>query len=569
MVLSTKELHAEFGSWDPALLLPRSFFVDPMRYQTINSWRSIPYYDRGTQTNRRQQGTSTEDDIQKQESETDREDTTSMHSENAQVNNKEQVPPTVLPLSNPEKHVVGWDSQDDPTMPLNFSASRKYWIVAGISFVSLMTPLSSSILAPAIKYYTQEFGETDLTLGSMPVSIFLLGFAVGPLFLSPMSEMYGRAIVITGSNMFFCLWHIGCALAPNLASLIVFRFLAGVGGSASMTLGGALMADLFPVEKRGFALGLWSIGPTIGPSLGPLIGAFIAGSIGWRWTAWVVFIPTTVCTFLLAAYLPETNHKVLIQRKLRALQKKFNQPEITSCYDTEESRKQSNCAFLLQNLVRPLKFLFLCPIVAILSIYVSFVYATIYLMYNILTIVFQVQYGWSTSLAGLVYLSIGVGYFLGLTSFSFISDRLVIRLTKQNGGKFEPEMRLPGMVYYSFIVPITFFWYGWTAQYKVHWIVPVLGLMPLGIGIFGLWMPAQAYIIDAYPEYAASGLAAFTVVRCLIAAFLPMAGPAMFDNLGLGWGNSVLGFICIGMIPIPILIERFGRRIRTRSALKL
>lgn len=259
---------------------------------------------------------------------------------------KEHLAATVLPLSDLEHGVVGWESQDDPKMPLNFAEKRKYLIVGLLAFVTLMTPLSSSIISPAISIYSKEFNNTNETLAAMPVSIFLLGFAVGPLFLSPLSEIYGRAIVLTCSNAFFCCWQVACALAPTLSSLTVFRFLAGIGGIACMTLGGGIIADVFPVEQRGFAISIWTIGPTVGPSLAPLIGAFIASTIGWRMSMWIVFAPTTLFTILMAFTLPETNHRVLIQRKVNVLRKELNRPELRSCYETAESQELSKAAVI-------------------------------------------------------------------------------------------------------------------------------------------------------------------------------------------------------------------------------
>ncbi|KAH6660398.1 major facilitator superfamily domain-containing protein [Truncatella angustata] len=482
---------------------------------------------------------------------------------------KEHLVPTELPLSDIESGVVGWDSQDDPTMPLNFTRTRKLLIVWLLSIITLMAPLSSSIIAPAISIYSEEFGNTNSTLAAMPVSIFLLGFAVGPLYLAPMCEIHGRAIVLTCSNIFFCAWQIGCALAPNLNSLIVFRFLAGIGGSAALTLGGGVIADLFPVEERGFALSIWTIGPTLGPSLAPLIGAFIAGSIGWRWSVWIIFIPATLTTVIMAFLFPETNHRVLIDRKVRRLQKELNRPELHSCYESEELRKLTRTAILKLGLLRPLKMLFLSPIIATISLYISFVYGCIYLMYNTVPTVFQGVYGWSTGVSGLAFIALGLGYTAGLALFSIFSDRQVVHLTKKNNDVYEPEMRLPTMVYFAFVCPITFFWYGWAAQTHAHWAASVIGLFPLGVGIFGIWLPAQAYLIDAYPQYAASGIAAFTVLRSITAAFLPLAGPSLFGTLGLGWGNSLLGFICVAMVPVPVLIHRYGGYVRKRWPLNL
>ncbi|KAH9908628.1 major facilitator superfamily domain-containing protein [Xylariomycetidae sp. FL2044] len=481
---------------------------------------------------------------------------------------KEDIPPTTIPVSNLDDGTVAWDSQGDPKMPLNFAKARKWVIAWSLALITFMSPLSSSILSPAIADISTEFHNTAGTKGAFPVSIYLLGYAIGPLVLAPLSEVYGRRPILTGANIFFCLWQVGCALAPSLDSLIAFRFLAGVGGSGCLTLGGAIIGDLFPVAERGTALSVWMLGPLIGPTIGPLIGSFIAGTIGWRWALWIVLIPSAVITFVLAITLPETNHKVLIDHKIKRLEKSLGLSELRNCYEGS-GPKLSQGAILRIGLLRPLKMLVLAPIITIPSLFVAFIYGTIYLMYNVLPPTFENEYGWPETITGLVYIPIGLGYLLGLAVFSKFSDERVIRMTKANGGVSEPEMRLPLMAYAGCICPITFFWFGWTAEYKVPWIVPIIGLVPIGAGIMGLFMPVQAYIVDAYPMYSASGLAAFVVLRSVVAAFLPLAGPALFDHLGLGWGNSVLGFICIAMIPIPLFIYKYGARLRKRYPLKL
>lgn len=149
-------------------------------------------------------------------------------------------------------------------MPLNFPDSKKWVLVGLLSAITLVTPFASSILSPGISSLMVEFGETEAIVGSMTVSIYLLGYVIGPMFLAPMSEIYGRRPVLTAANVFFCFWQIGCALAPNVKALIVFRFFSGVGGSGCLTLGGGVIADIFRPEHRGFAMGMWTIGPLIG-----------------------------------------------------------------------------------------------------------------------------------------------------------------------------------------------------------------------------------------------------------------------------------------------------------------
>jgi hypothetical protein len=87
--------------------------------------------------------------------------------------------------------------------------------------------------------------------------------------------------------------------------------------------------------------------------------------------------------------------------------------------------------------------------------------------------------------------------------------------------------------------------------------------------MMGIFIPIQTYTIDSFPTFAASGVAALTVSRSLFGAFLPLAGPSMYAALGLGWGNSVLGFIAIGLIPAPLLIYKFGGKIRKNHPVKL
>ncbi|KFA63974.1 hypothetical protein S40285_05711 [Stachybotrys chlorohalonatus IBT 40285] len=481
----------------------------------------------------------------------------------------ENLPPPIIPVSHLEDGIVGWDGQDDPAMPLNFSQSRKWLMLVLLSIITFMTPFASSIIAPAIVFIAQEYDEPSLTMSAMPVSIFLLGYAVGPLFLSPLSEIYGRYWVLVLANSFFCAWLIGCALATSLETLIFFRFMSGVGGSACQTIGGGVIADLFPVAERGKAMSLWMLGPMFGPTLAPVIGGFVSESVGWRWLNWITFIPATMATLGLAILSQETNHQVLIKHKTEKLRRELGRPDLRSCYVDPDQPALTKTQILLDGLIRPLKMLFQSVIIFSVSLYIAFAYGCLYLLYNTITMVFQGAYDWSVGVTGLVYLTILIGYCSGLVLFLYLSDRTVVRLTKANNGVYEPEMRLPYCMWFGALIPITFFWYGWSADRAAPWIVPVIGLVPFSVGIVGIWLPTQAYIVDSYPQYAASGLAAFAVMRCTVAAFLPLAGPQMYETMGVGWGTSLLGFIAVALIPIPALVCRYGKWLRERYPLKL
>jgi len=391
----------------------------------------------------------------------------------------------------------------------------------------------------------------------------------GPLVLAPLSEIYGRRIVLSCANWFFVVWQIACALAPNIGSLIVFRFLAGIGGSGCLTLGAGVIADLFIVEERGLATSIWSLGPLFGPAVGPICGGFIAEQIGWRWVYWVLLIASGVTALGIEILNRETYARVLIRWKVERLSRELGRTDLFSCYDSNIDIPITLGATLLGGLTRPCKMFFKSPIVFLLSMYMAVVYGLLYLLFTTITFVFEGQYNFSTQLTGLAFLGIGVGFFLGLASIALTSDKTVVKMTQRNGGKFEPEMRLPAMVFYACFIPISFFWYGWTAEKKVHWIVPIIGMVPFSIGMIGIFLPIQTYLIDCYTVYAASAVATLTASRSLIAAILPLAGGPMYQQLGLGWGNSLLGFIALACVPIPLFFTKYGKIIREKYPLKL
>lgn len=203
------------------------------------------------------------------------------HLSRKSTKNKDQLPQEKYPLSDLDNNLVGWDSQNDPANPRNFVESRKWLTLGLVGAITFLSPLASSIFAPGIPFVNADFHNSSQLLGSFAVSVYILGFAFGPLFLSPLSEIYGRYIVLNCSNAFFCAFTLGCALAPDLEGLIAMRFLAGVGGSACLTIGTGVIADMFVPAQRGKAVAIYSMGILFGPILGPLCGGFIAQQIGW------------------------------------------------------------------------------------------------------------------------------------------------------------------------------------------------------------------------------------------------------------------------------------------------
>ncbi|KAE8130882.1 major facilitator superfamily domain-containing protein [Aspergillus pseudotamarii] len=467
-----------------------------------------------------------------------------------------------FPESNLEKGIVGWDDQKDPANPRNFSKARKWSILGFVSLMSFLSPLASSMFAPGVQFMNASFHNESDVLSSLVVSIYLLGYVFGPLVLSPLSEIYGRRPVLFTANSIFVIWQIGCAKAPNLAALIVFRLLAGIGGSGCLTIGGGIISDLFNPTERGAAMAAFSIGPLIGPVIGPIAGGFLSQQVSWRWVFWVLLIASGTATVGIEVFNTETNPEVIIQKKTNLLAKQTNRPDLRNCYRKDESL--TSFQIIKSGILVPIRLLFATPISFILSLYMSLVYGLLYLLFTTITGVYEVTYRWSPQLCGLAYLGIGLGFFVGLGIVAKSNDKTVVTLTRSNGGVYEPEMRLAACGIFAVFIPISFFWYGWAVENQAHWVVPIIGMIPFGFGMIGVFIPIQTYMVDAFPKYAASAVAALTAMRSLFGAFLPLAGPQMYATLGYGWGNSLLGFISVALVPVPYLIYKFGGYLRKK-----
>lgn len=162
------------------------------------------------------------------------------------------------------------------------------------TLTNLNRPLVSSMLAPGVQLVMEDFDTSSKTFATFVVSIFVLGFACGPLLLAPLSEFYGRVIVYNTTNVLFLGFVILCAVSQNPSMLLAFRFLSGFAGVATITIGSGTIADIMPQEKRGKALSVWSVGTILGPTVGPIIGGSVAEVAGWRWMFWTISIAVSL-----------------------------------------------------------------------------------------------------------------------------------------------------------------------------------------------------------------------------------------------------------------------------------
>lgn len=156
----------------------------------------------------------------------------------------------------------------------------------------------------------QDFRAASNLLATFVVSVFVLGFAFGPLLLAPLSDMCGRIPVYNTCNVAFLVFMILSAEAKSMGMLVAVRFLAGAFSVAVITCGSGSIADMIPLEYRGGAMVVWAIGPILSPIIGPVVGGFLVTAKGWRWVFWVISILVSLSLLnatLYALHCPITN----------------------------------------------------------------------------------------------------------------------------------------------------------------------------------------------------------------------------------------------------------------------
>lgn len=474
----------------------------------------------------------------------------------------ESSPPLEKKVTTKDPNLVTFDGPEDPANPKNWTFKKRWAATFVVSSFTLISPVSSSMVAPALPAIDAELGITNQVESAVTLSIFVLAYAVGPLFLGPLSEIYGRVPVLQLSNAFYFAWNLACGFAQTKGELIAFRFLAGLGGSAPLACGGGVLADCWKPEERGKAISIYSLAPLLGPAIGPIAGGFIAENTTWRWCFWATSIATVVIQAFGLVFLRETYVPKILHVKAKKLRKETGNTKLHTEY--EDGRKL--LPKLRVSLKRPFIMLGTQPIVQVLAVYMAYIYGLMYLVLSTFPALWTEQYHESVGIGSLNYISLGLGFFLGVQICAPINDAIYRRLKKRNNNIGKPEFRVPLLVPGGILVPIGLFWYGWSAQARIHWIMPDIGAVIFAAGTILGFQCIQTYIVDAYTKYAASAIAAATTLRSLAGFGFPLFAPYMYNALGDGWGNSLLGFISIGIgIPAPFLLWFYGEKLRNKS----
>ncbi|KAG6833256.1 hypothetical protein H0H87_009431 [Tephrocybe sp. NHM501043] len=415
--------------------------------------------------------------------------------------------------------------------PREWGVGRKWFITAATSFLCLAVALGSSLVTGDLEGPVEEFHASHEMI-NLTVTLFVVGFGVGPLLFAPLSEVFGRKPIYCVSIFLYFIFTLPSALAPNRATLIVSRALAGIAASAPMCNVGGTVADIWEIKDRGFPMALFSATIFLGPCLGPVFGGWIGQRAGWRWIYWVLFIFVGIC-FIFTLVIPETLASVILRRKAQRLRKETGD-------DSYQTVGELESELLLQTLKiavsRPIIMMFMEPI--------------------------EIR-GWTHGgMIGITFVSIMIGIIIALFIMPY-QERLYAKVTRD--GSF-PEARLYPMMLGAIILPIALFMFAFTGAYaSVHWIGVCVSGAVFGFAMIILYISANSYIVDSYSNFAASAIAAKTLMRSCVGGAVPLFVTQMFHAMRFQFAGLLLALVACAIAPMPFIFYRYGERIRCGS----
>ncbi|OJJ43103.1 hypothetical protein ASPZODRAFT_104002 [Penicilliopsis zonata CBS 506.65] len=450
-----------------------------------------------------------------------------------------EKPPRRDDDSSKDPFLVAFSGDDDPRSPRSMSNARKWLIVIVAS-------------------------TTIVTLG---LSLFVIGLGLGPMFLAPLSEFYGRRPVYIISMFLFVIWIIPTALAQNLATIMISRFLTGFVGSAFLSVAGGTVGDLFDKHSLGAPMMIYTASPFLGPELGPIVGGFINYNVNWRWSFYVLIMWSFFQWVALCFFVPETYHPAVLRSHARKLRKETGDDRY---YAAIEKLDRSIIQTIIRSCYRPFLLLFFEPMCLCLCLFCAVLLGVLYLFFEAFPLIFENNHGFNLWQVGLSFLGLTVGMILGVSTNPLFQKnymKLLARHEAETGekGGSEPEYRLPPAVVGAPLVTIGLMWFSWTTYASVHWIVPIIGSTIFAIGLVMVFSGAFTFLVDAYPTYAASALAANSFARSMFAGAFPLFGTPMYKNLGYEWASFLLTMITVCLLPFPYIFYKYGKRIRQRS----
>jgi DHA1 family multidrug resistance protein-like MFS transporter len=377
---------------------------------------------------------------------------------------------------NRKDYIVAFSEPHDPLNPRSWTTRKKYAPAPSISsnlllsevtnpfprlsiatsscLSTLVASFNSAIFAAAEPQVRQTF-SVGRVVAALGTSLFVLGFAFGPLIWAPGSELIGRRWPLCVGMLGCSIFTIGSAVSKDIQTLLICRFFAGVFGASPLCVVPAVLSDIYDDTYRGMAIQFYALTVFGGPFLAPIVGEFVVkSSLGWRWTLYLSAFLGFANLLSLLFLVQETFAPLLLVEKAARLRKQTGNWAIHAEHERVELDLE---AVVRKYLTRPLRMLATEPIVLLVSMYMSFIYGLVYALLKAYPYVFSHVYSMGMGIRALPFLGLFLGILLAL-AFILSQHWSYIRKLEANNGKLVPEWRLGPPILGAFVFPVGLFW---------------------------------------------------------------------------------------------------------------
>lgn len=444
--------------------------------------------------------------------------------------------------------LVGFDGPDDAADPKNWPAARRWTTLAIVGATGLLVGWASAVDSGVVQQARHEFGVGEVA-ETLATSLYLVSLSVFSAFIA------------------------ASAVAPSLATQLVFRFFAVLFGCTTLTTFGGNMADLFDPLGRTVVFPVCCCLSFLGPFLAPLAGALIGQSsvVSWRWAEWSSPVMAAAMVVAIALFVPETYGPVLPRWRTAHLRAATGDDRFVCA---AELGRPSLAACLLRSCSRPFALFFGELVVALLNLYLSVVYAAPFGFLTGYTAIYGDTFGFSQRAVGLAFIGINIGFLVALAMVPHIYGKYRRALARheprgadgRDAGGLAPEQRLWYAMYGAPWLPAALLFMAWTSLPAASPWPSLVASVALGFSAQGIFISTYQYLIDAYDEFAASALVSATFVRYVVAGVMAVASVPMYANLGVHWALTLLGCLSLAMTPVPYVLYRHGHVLRRRSS---
>ncbi|EHK19284.1 uncharacterized protein TRIVIDRAFT_69280 [Trichoderma virens Gv29-8] len=510
------------------------------------------------------------------------------------------------------------------TSPLLWGAYRKSILLVLSCLATFLTAYTAGAYAPPATIMAKDFGTSRLVV-VVGITTFCMGFAFAPMALAPMSEIWGRYPIFIIAGTVFVIFQAVCSVMPDVAGMLVSRFLVGVGGSVFSAVVGGVLADLWEKEERNTPMALFSGAVLAGTGAGPLVSAALIETVGknnraWKWSFWVQVILDAVLLLALILFFKESRASVLLSKKAKKLNKWYDELEAYGIYGVwlrgelavvasaassqttvtdhvndhnatavpqlrrirwivkEDEQRASLGQIVLTSVRRPFHLLFTEPVVFCFSLWAAFSWGVLYLSFSVVPFLYGTNFSKSSRVYVAMMIASAVATVVGVYQEHLLkhsqwkkqeegfqySDSKFWAFMRRRFPAEAPEARLYFTCITALLLPIGLF-IAFLGSHGTSGYLKAVGLGLATWGIYSVYLATFNYLADTYHIYASSALAAQSFCRNVLGGSFPLITNIMFTNLGLRGAGAMLGGIATGLTVIPWVLLFYGERIRAKS----